>query len=159
MAYNLTTIVRTVVRRFPSGRPLRMDPLLIVMMALLAVFIFFQFRTSKKRRAEQETLQSKMVPGAEVMTQFGVYGTLLSVDEESNEALLETTPGTVLRVHRQTILKVVENDVAEADSIATDETVIDEPTAIDSASDDTHTVTADGDAKGVDGRAADKGND
>ncbi|PWB98386.1 preprotein translocase subunit YajC [Salinibacterium hongtaonis] len=136
-----------------------MDPLLIVMMALLAVFIFFQFRTSKKRRAEQETLQSKMVPGAEVMTQFGVYGTLLSVDEESNEALLETTPGTVLRVHRQTILKVVENDVAEADSIATDETVIDEPTAIDSASDDTHTVTADGDAKGVDGRAADKGND
>ncbi|AWB89300.1 preprotein translocase subunit YajC [Salinibacterium hongtaonis] len=136
-----------------------MDPLLIVMMALLAVFIFFQFRTSKKRRAEQETLQSKMVPGAEVMTQFGVYGTLLSVDEESNEALLETTPGTVLRVHRQTILKVVENDVAEADSIATDETVIDEPIAIDSASDDTHTVTADGDAKGVDGRAADKGND
>ncbi|TQL47948.1 preprotein translocase subunit YajC [Homoserinimonas aerilata] len=92
-----------------------MDPLLIVMVAVLALFIFFQFRNSKKRRAEQEKLQSKMVPGAEIMTQFGLYGTLLSIDEESNEALVETTPGTVLRVHRQTILKVVEDDAVEAE--------------------------------------------
>lgn len=131
-----------------------MDPLLIVMMALLAVFIFFQFRTSKKRRAEQETLQNKMVPGAEVMTQFGVYGTLLSVDEETNEALLETTPGTVLRLHRQTILKVVDNNVDDTTEDAADEIVVD-----DVATDDSRSVSADGDAKGIDGRAADKGND
>ncbi|MCW4384321.1 preprotein translocase subunit YajC [Salinibacterium sp. SYSU T00001] len=96
------------------------DPLILVMLAVLALFIFVQFRSTKKRREEQEQLQSKMVPGAEVMTQFGVFGTLLSVDEEKNEALIETTPGTVIRLHRQTILKVVEDETeaAEADGVS-----------------------------------------
>lgn len=89
------------------------DPLLLVMGVLLAVFIFFQFRTSKKRKAEQANLQTKMVPGTEVMTQFGLYGTIISIDDEKNEALIETTPGTVLRLHRQTILKVVEDETVE----------------------------------------------
>jgi preprotein translocase subunit YajC len=102
-----------------------MDPLLLVMGVLLAVFIFFQFRTSKKRKVEQENLQSKMVPGSEIMTQFGLFGTILSIDEEKNEALIETTPGTVLRLHRQTILKVVENDVAEDETVADE--VVDGP--------------------------------
>lgn len=88
------------------------DPLLLVMGVLLAAFIFFQFRTSKKRKAEQETLQTQMVPGTEIMTQFGLYGTIVSIDDEKNEALIETTPGTVLRLHRQTILKVVADEAA-----------------------------------------------
>jgi preprotein translocase subunit YajC len=91
-----------------------MDPLLIVMVAVLALFIFMQVRSSKKRRAEQEQLQTKMVPGAQIMTQFGLFGTLLSVNEESNEALIETTPGTVVRVHRQTLLKVVEDETPQS---------------------------------------------
>ena len=36
------------------------------------------------------------------MTNFGVFGTILSIDEEENQVLLETSPGTVLTVHRQT---------------------------------------------------------
>jgi len=92
---------------------MQFDPLLLVMGVLLAVFIFFQFRTSKKRKAAQENLQTKMVPGTEVMTQFGLYGTIISIDDEKNEALIETTPGTVLRLHRQTILKVVDDEVVE----------------------------------------------
>lgn len=102
-----------------------MDPLLLVMIAVLALFVFFQFRSSKKRRAEQEQLSSKMVPGAEIMTQFGVYGTLLSIDEDKNEALVETTPGTVLRVHRQTILKVVEDEPIDEAELGADEDAAD----------------------------------
>lgn len=94
-----------------------MDPLLLVMVAVLALFVFFQFRSSKKRRADQETLSTKMVPGAEIMTQFGVYGTLLSIDDEKNEALIETTPGTIIRLHRQTILKVVEEELPVEEEI------------------------------------------
>lgn len=110
-----------------------MDPLFLVMMAVLALFIFFQFRSSKKRRADQENLNSKMVPGAEVMTQFGVFGTLLSIDDEKNEALLETTPGTVLRLHRQTILKVVEDDVVDdetVEDVVADETQAGDPDVV-----------------------------
>ena len=48
-----------------------------------------------------------MAPGAKVMTNFGVFGTILSIDEEENQVLLETSPGTVLTVHRQTVARVI----------------------------------------------------
>jgi len=87
-----------------------MDPLTIGMLAIAAVLIFFMFRNSRKRKQQMEELQTKMVPGAEVMTNFGLFGTLKSVDEVSNVAELEISPGVVLKVHRQTLAKVVPQD-------------------------------------------------
>ena len=84
------------------------DPFTIIMLAVLAVLIFFMFRNSRKRQADARSLQSKVQPGAKVMTNFGVFGTILSMDEEENQVRLETSPGTVLTVHRQTIARVVE---------------------------------------------------
>ena len=89
------------------------DPFTIIMLAVLAVLIFFMFRNSRKRQAEARNLQSKVQPGAKVMTNFGVFGTILSIDEDENQVLLETSPGTVLTVHRQTVARVVE-PVADA---------------------------------------------
>ncbi|MCU1575851.1 MAG: yajC [Leifsonia sp.] len=90
-----------------------MDPLTIVMLAVLAVLIFFMFRNNRKRQRDAAELRNKIVPGAEIMTNFGLYGTLLSIDEEENSALVETSPGTVLKLHRQAISRVVEPTVAE----------------------------------------------
>jgi len=84
------------------------DPLTIGMLVILAVLIFFMFRNSRKRKAQQEELASKIVPGAEVMTNFGLFGTLKSIDEASSVAELEIAKGTVIKVHRQTLAKVVE---------------------------------------------------
>jgi preprotein translocase subunit YajC len=84
------------------------DPFTIIMLAVLAVLIFFMFRNSRKRQSDARELQSKVQPGAKVMTNFGVYGTILSIDEDENQVLLETSPGTVLTVHRQTVSRVVE---------------------------------------------------
>jgi preprotein translocase subunit YajC len=84
------------------------DPFTLIMLAVLAVLIFFMFRNSRKRQAEARNLQSKVQPGAKVMTNFGVFGTILSIDEDENQVLLETSPGTVLTVHRQTVARVVE---------------------------------------------------
>jgi preprotein translocase subunit YajC len=84
------------------------DPFTIIMLAVLAVLIFFMFRNSRKRQSEARELQSKVQAGAKVMTNFGVFGTILSIDEDENQVLLETSPGTVLTVHRQTVARVVE---------------------------------------------------
>lgn len=88
------------------------DPFTLIMLAVLAVLIFFMFRNSRKRQAEARNLQEKVQPGAKVMTNFGVFGTILSIDEEENQVLLETSPGTVLTVHRQTVARVVEPEAA-----------------------------------------------
>ncbi|TXK17523.1 preprotein translocase subunit YajC [Homoserinibacter sp. GY 40078] len=97
------------------------DITLILLAGLLVVMIFFTWRSSRKRRADAEEMQTKLVPGAEVMTQHGIYGTLISLDEEKNEAILETTPGTLLRLHRQTIARVVDPIEAEPADEADDD--------------------------------------
>jgi preprotein translocase subunit YajC len=110
------------------------DPYTLVLLALLAVMIFFMFRNSKKRKAELEATREKMVPGVEVMTNFGLFGTLVSVDDDTNVAQVETTPGTIVRVHRQTLSRVVEDQTAAADADADAlpvEPAIDETPAVD----------------------------
>jgi preprotein translocase subunit YajC len=87
-----------------------MDPLTIGMLVILAVLIFFMFRNSRKRKAQQEELRAQIVPGAEVMTNFGLFGTLKSVDDATNVAELEVSPGNIVRVHSQTIAKVVTDE-------------------------------------------------
>ncbi|GAB2515269.1 protein translocase subunit yajC [Paramicrobacterium agarici] len=110
-----------------------MDPLTLAMLAILAVLIFFMFRNSQKRKREQQELQSKVAPGADVMTNFGLFGTIVSIDDEDNKVELQTGPGVVLTVHRQTIARVVEdtNDVTDDD----DDDATDDTTDADDAQD------------------------
>jgi preprotein translocase subunit YajC len=95
------------------------DPLSLALIAIAGVLIVFMFISSRRRRRDAEATRAKIVPGAEVMTSQGIYGILLSVDEEKNEAIIETTPGTKLRVHSQTIAKVVDES-ADAATVADD---------------------------------------
>jgi preprotein translocase subunit YajC len=99
-----------------------MDPLTLVMLAALALLVFFMFRNGRKRQKDTLALQSKMVVGADVMTNFGLYGTIVSIDEEENKVGLEIAPGTVVQIHRQTIARVVE-PVVVGDDVVLDETV------------------------------------
>lgn len=78
-----------------------MDILLLV--GLGALLIFFMFNSRKKQQARMRQISDNLVPGVEVMTTFGVYGTVVAVDTEKMEVTLESGPGTVLRVHRQAI--------------------------------------------------------
>lgn len=91
-----------------------MDGFSLALLAIAGVFIVFMFISSRRRRRDAEQMRAKIQPGAEVMTSQGIYGTLVSVDEEKNEAIIETTPGTKLRVHSQTIAKVVEETADES---------------------------------------------
>jgi preprotein translocase subunit YajC len=84
------------------------DPTIIVMLVVLAALVFVMFRNSRKRKAQQEELQAKIVPGVEVMTNFGLYGTLVSADTAAGTSELEIAPGTVVKVHSATVVKVVD---------------------------------------------------
>lgn len=102
----------------------------IVLIGIAIVLIFFMFRNSRKRRKDMEDMRARIQPGAEVMTSFGMYGTLVSVDEEKNEAVVETSPGTRIRVHSQTISKVVDETEAVEDEKSDENEILLETGAI-----------------------------
>ncbi|MBG6238122.1 preprotein translocase subunit YajC [Mycetocola sp. CAN_C7] len=105
-----------------------MDPLSIGMLAILAVLIFFMFRNGQKRKRDIEEKQTKVVPGASVMTNFGVFGTILSVNDDKVE--VETSPGNVLTVHRQTIVRFLDDEPAPVDETEDDVLADDAPEQI-----------------------------
>ena len=108
-----------------------MDPTLILLVVALGAFIVFQVFQGRKRKRETEERQTNFVPGVEIMTNYGLYGTILTMDEETNVVEIESTPGTVLRIHRQTILKVADYAVVAEPEEATDILESDEPAVID----------------------------
>ncbi|HHW50565.1 MAG TPA: preprotein translocase subunit YajC, partial [Pseudoclavibacter sp.] len=64
--------------------------------------------------------------GTTVMTNFGLYGTIVAVDDDENTVDIESTPGTVVRVHRQTIARVIpepEPEDTSADTTSDSESV------------------------------------
>ena len=84
-----------------------MDPLTIAMFGVLAVLVFFTWRSSKKRKEAAEKQKEALKPGVDIMTNFGLYGTVVSIDSVTNIAEIEVSPGTVLRLHPGAIAKVI----------------------------------------------------
>lgn len=77
----------------------------------LAFLIFTMFRRQRKAQKQVKDMRTQMEPGTEVMTQFGLYGTILSIDQENNKAVLELSPGNTATVHTQALSKVVTQEL------------------------------------------------
>lgn len=95
-----------------------MDPFTLMMVAVLALMVVFMIRNSRKQKADREALVEKVVKGANVMTTSGIFGTIVSIDAEENQIVLETTPGTKLRIHRQAVTTIVEKQTPAATASA-----------------------------------------
>ena len=99
-----------------------MDPVSLLMIGALALLVMFMVRNSKKQRETQMNLQEKLQPGAEVMTSFGLFAHVVSIDDDTNVATIDAGSGTLLRVHRQTLTKVVEDDTQPEPEASADDT-------------------------------------
>ena len=91
-----------------------MDPLSLGMYAVVILMVVFMIRNSRKQKQAREELANKVVKGAHVMTTAGIFGTVVSVNDEENEIVIESTPGTVLRMHRQSVASIVDKSAAPA---------------------------------------------
>lgn len=111
-----------------SGSPLFMLLLLGIMMLVLIVL---PARRAKKAQQQIKERQDAMVPGTKVMTNFGLYGSVVSIDKEANTAHLEIAPGTVAKVHLMTVTSIEEDTatapVAEAERPVIQGEVADDP--------------------------------
>jgi len=121
-----------------------MDPMSLMLFGLLAVMLVFMFMNTRKRqkqmKEQQEEKAAKTVPGAKVLLQGGLYGTIVSFDpvDLDKPAQVELAPGVVIEVHSQAIIRVVD---------PTEETADDEADTEDAAA--TETTPAEGAKDGI----------
>lgn len=99
---------------------------MIVMLALIVVLIFFMFRNGKKRQQAQQELQNNMRPGAEVMLQSGIFGTIEELDEAENRVTVRSGTSTLI-IHRNAISQVVTAADAPEDDVSEDLAPDDDP--------------------------------
>ncbi|MET4620016.1 preprotein translocase subunit YajC [Arthrobacter sp. 2762] len=117
-----------------------MDPMTILLFVMLGLFVFMMFRRNKKTQQQQAAMQSKFAPGVDVMTSFGLFGRIVSIDEAENKVVIELSPGNEATVHRQAVTKVVEKAEEEAPVVPDDAsslTVADETPAATETPDET----------------------
>lgn len=127
---------------------------LIILLVVLLVFMFWSSRRRmQKQKLEQEEKARQTVPGAEVLLQGGLYGTIVSYDPDNLDqpAIVELAPGVEIKVHSQAILRIVSptvGAVSEDEYLAAEESHAEyaEGVAsgdISSISDDQHASKAD----------------
>lgn len=84
---------------------------LIILLVLLLIFMFWSSRRRmQKQKAEQAAKARQTVPGAEVLLQGGLYGTIVEYDADDLDkpARVEIAPGVEIKVHSQAILRIVD---------------------------------------------------
>ncbi|MDR6636520.1 preprotein translocase subunit YajC [Paenarthrobacter nitroguajacolicus] len=92
----------------------------ILLFVMLGLFVFMMFRRNKKTQQQQAEMQSKFAPGVDVMTSFGLFGRIVSIDEAENKVVIELSPGNLATVHRQAVTKVVETAAEETPVVPDD---------------------------------------
>ncbi|MHA7208104.1 preprotein translocase subunit YajC [Arthrobacter sp. MDT1-65] len=133
-----------VVAQNASGDAPAFDIFSLLLPLALAFLIFTMFRRQRKTQQQVKEMRTQMEPGTEVMTQFGLYGTIVSIDQENNKAVLELSPGNLATVHTQALSKVVQQEPAvvgdatdstdSTDAVTSSDAAVDGTTVPDDAS-------------------------
>jgi len=78
---------------------------LIIIVGVLALMYFVMIRPQRNRQRQVAQTQNQIVPGQQVRTTAGIYGTLTSVD--GNDVTLEVAPGVEISLLRRAIMEVI----------------------------------------------------
>jgi preprotein translocase subunit YajC len=81
--------------------------------AIALVFYLLLIRPQRRRQRELVSTRSALEVGAEVMLTSGIFGRVVSLEDETIH--LELAPGTRVKVARQAVVRVVEPVEADDD--------------------------------------------
>ena len=100
---------------------------LLLLVGLFALMYFMVIRPQSQRRKQMQQMQGSVAEGAKVLTIGGLYGTVVSVDDES--VVLEVAPGVTNRYARGAIGKILPDE--SATHAATDDVDTDAASEVD----------------------------
>ncbi|GGC93741.1 preprotein translocase subunit YajC [Enterococcus wangshanyuanii] len=112
----------------------------ILPLILLAGMMFFMTRSQKKQQNERQTLLDAMKVGDEVVTIGGLHGVISEFDSVKKTVLIDCE-GIVLEFDRAAIKTVKPGTTVTNDSDVTvvetkEETIVEEPTTIETSDND-----------------------
>ena len=87
---------------------------LLPFVLIALVFWLLIVRPQRRRAQALAATQSALGLGSEVMLGSGIFGRVASLDDETIQ--LEVSPGTVIKVSRQAIVRVLDDGVTPHDT-------------------------------------------
>lgn len=79
--------------------------MLIMMVAIFAIFYFFMIRPQQKKQKEIRNFQNSLTEGTNVFTSGGIYGTVKKIDLANNIVEVEIAKGITIRVNKNYVFK------------------------------------------------------
>ncbi|MEU4362899.1 preprotein translocase subunit YajC [Promicromonospora sp. NPDC023987] len=86
---------------------------MLILVAILLVVMFFMSSRTRKQQREAAEFRNNITPGTKVMTASGMIGTVIDVDESTDQVTIESFPGSPTTWLRAAISKKVEEPVAD----------------------------------------------
>ena len=100
---------------------------MLLLFGLLGAMMYFMSRRQRRAVQQQQQLQNSLAVGDRVMTTSGLYGTIVSADDDTID--LEISPGVETTWLRAAVREKVSDDVDLEDEYA--ESEVDEHESID----------------------------
>lgn len=99
---------------------------MLILVAILLVVMFFMSSRTRKQQREAAEFRNNLTVGTKVMTASGMIGTVLDVDDETDQVTIESFPGSPTTWLRAAISKKIEEPLADDEDTddATDESEV-----------------------------------
>lgn len=91
---------------------------LLPFVLIVLVFWFLVVRPARRQQQKLAATQSAMSVGGEVMLGSGIYGTVTSIGDDTLE--LEVAPGMRMKVAKQAVVRVLDAEQRDHDSLGDD---------------------------------------
>jgi preprotein translocase YajC subunit len=82
-----------------------------IVFLVLIVLVFYMLILRPQRRRQQRAAQTQgaVLPGQQVRTTAGIYGTVVSADDQ--DVIVQIAPGVEIRMMRRAIMEVIPDDM------------------------------------------------
>ena len=76
---------------------------MILLGGMILVFWLFMIRPQAKKAKQAKEFQTNLQKGAKVVTIAGIHGTINKVNDDNTTIMLETSPGSYIKIEKSAI--------------------------------------------------------